>query len=277
MATYRELLFKLKKINSSKFNDEVISSLFLSTSNFNDKVALSLSLDSEVQNEEKLLSKIEEVKNGVPYQYVIGHTTFLKSTIHVDKNVLIPRQETEQLVLDLADFCKKTFQNKHISIIDIGTGSGCIAIELAKRINADISASDISKNALKVAKENANDNNLKIKFYESDVFASIPSQKFDVIVSNPPYILNESTVDASTLKYEPHLALFASPNTYFYERIFMESKSYLANEFILAFEIGEDMENNLTDLVKQYFPSCHFEFRKDIYNRIRFLYIICKQ
>ena len=140
-------------------------------------------------------------------------------------------------------------------------------------INDKISV-DLSKKAIEITKQNALNNNAKITTVESDLFDNLNNEKFDVIVSNPPYIDDENTIDPQVLKYEPKLALLAKPSTLYYEKIFLRANVFLEKRFILAFEIGENMEEQLMDLVDKYFPGSNYYFVKDIYKKTRFLYIL---
>ena len=131
-------------------------------------------------------SAIKELEKGVPVQYIVGNVDFYGNTINVNPSVLIPRFETELLVEKSINYIRKLFDNE-VSIIDIGTGSGCIAISIAKELKCDVSAVDISMDALEVAKNNARDNNVSVNFMYSDVFSDV-SGVYDVIISNPPYM-----------------------------------------------------------------------------------------
>ena len=111
-------------------------------------------------------------------------------------------------------------------------------------------------------------NKTNVGIYKSDLFKSVPSKKYDVIVCNPPYILEPSTVDPSTFKYEPHIALFSSPDTFFYEEVFKAKDKYLNDKYLLAFEIGEEMEETLRILISKYFNDVQIIFKKDIYGKI---------
>lgn len=275
MATYRDYYFKLKNHGDKKiFTETVIFSLLMDVSSL-DKVALTLAFDTPVKDEEKLNDYIAKIESGIPYQYVLGYVEFLGEKYYVDENVLIPRLETEELVENTRDLIEKYFKNQHISILDMCSGSGIIGISLSKKFDASIDMVDISENANKIAKKNIELHKTNINIIQSNLFSDLPLKKYDVIVSNPPYIKDESTVDISTLKHEPHLALFASPQTYFYEEIFKQKDIYYKDKYILAFEIDEDMENDLTRLVKQYFKDeATYFFKKDLYLKTRYLFII---
>ena len=276
MATYREYLFKIKERDDSDlFPNTVIYALFMDVSGYSYTEQI-LHLDSKVKNEEKLKEHIEQVAKGVPYQYVLGYTEFNGHKYIVNKDVLIPRQETEQLVKNTLVLIEKHFKKQSISVLDMCSGSGVIGIEIKLNCDADVDLVDISSKANDVARENAILNKTNVTIYKSDLFRDIPSKKYDVIISNPPYIKSKDTVDKTTLKYEPHLALFASPQTKFYEEIFRAKNHFYQDKYILAFEIDEDMFGELENLVKQYFGSkVEYYFEKDLYNKDRYLYIIC--
>ena len=271
MPTYRDYYFSLKNNKEHNFTDTVIYALFSDVSGL-DKLSLIMRLDDEVKDVEKLDNYIERIKKGEPYQYVLGYTYFLDNKFYVNKDVLIPRQETEQLVLNTAKLIKEKF-NRKVSVLDMCSGSGCIGISLAKLIDAEIDMVDISLEANKIAEENNKLNKTNCRIYQSDLFSNVPLKKYDVIISNPPYIKSKETVDKSTLEYEPHMALFATPQTKFYEEIMVKCSDFLTKNGLLAFEIDEDMEDSLKELINKYLPESDYKFEKDIYNKLRFLYI----
>lgn len=274
MSSYRDYYFSLKKNTNYNFTDTIIYALFADVSK-KDNTYILTHFDEEIINREKLDKYIDRIIKGEPYQYVLGYTYFLGNKFYVNKDVLIPRQETEQLVLNTIHLVEEIFDHK-ISILDMCSGSGCIGISLAKELDADVDMVDISIKANEVAKMNNELNKTKCRIIESDMFRNLTPKKYDLIISNPPYIKDESTVDYSTLMNEPKLALFASPQTKFYEEIMVKCSDFLAKNGILAFEIDEDMEDSLTKLVNKYFPHDEHFFKKDIYNKLRFLYIIRK-
>lgn len=219
-------------------------------------------------NLEDILNNID---NGYPIQYLIGNVYFYNSIINVDKRVLIPRPETEYLVEKTIKLAKQIF-NKKINIIDLGTGSGCIAISLKKELNANLIAYDISNDALAVAKENAKLNNIKIKFYNKDI--TIPlKNNYDIIISNPPYIGKKDFLAENVKKYEPNVALFASDNgIYFYKEIIKNNISKLNKNGFMAFEIGENQKNELEKYLKS-IGITNYKFEKDMVGKNRYLFI----
>lgn len=211
------------------------------------------------------------IEKGYPVQYIIGNVEFLDCIIDVDKRVLIPRFETEYFVSKIIDYAKIKF-NKKISIIDLGTGSGCIAIALKKFLNCEVTATDISKDALNVAKKNAQRNNVKINFLEQDIIEPL-NNLYDIIVSNPPYISNDGYVEEKVLKFEPHLALFApDKGLYFYKKIISNNLKNLNKPGLMAFELG-DHQMPILKKYLQSFGNIKYEFTKDLTGRIRYLFI----
>ena len=223
--------------------------------------------------ENKLKEGIERLQNGEPVQYIVGNVNFYGNEIKVNKNVLIPRFETEELVEYTISYIKKMFKEK-INIIDLGTGSGCIAITLKKKINSNVSAIDISKEALEVARENAKKNKVEINFIQNDMLDNI-SDKFDVIISNPPYISKNEEIQDIVRKNEPYLALYAdNEGLYYYEKIIKQSKKNLKEKFIIAFEIGYMQGDKIKKLAEQNYPKAEVVLKKDLQGKDRFIFII---
>lgn len=213
------------------------------------------------------------LESGYPVQYIIGHVDFYDCLINVDQNVLIPRFETEYLVDDLLKLMKR---NNFVSpnIIDIGTGSGCISIALKKNYNCKITAIDNSKEALSLARQNAIQNNVNINFLYNDIETFTTNEKFDILVSNPPYVPYEDEVDPKT-KYEPQNAIFATENgLYFYKLILQKSKHILNSYNIIAFEVGDGQFASIKQLAKDIYPNANIILKKDLANKERYIYII---
>ncbi len=224
---------------------------------------------------ENLDEAIERYKNGEPVQYIIGNVNFYGNTIKVNKNVLIPRFETEELVEKTIKRIKNKF-DQQINILDLCTGSGCIAITLKKELNSNITATDISIDALEVAKENIKLNNVDIKLIESNLFSNI-NDKFDCIISNPPYISYDEEIDDIVKNNEPNIALYAPNNgLYFYEEILKNIKKHLNDRFIIAFEIGYKQGNGLIKIADKYLNNVNISVEKDLQGRDRFLFIESK-
>ncbi len=217
---------------------------------------------------------IDKLNQNYPVQYLIGNVDFYGYRINVNDNVLIPRFETETLVYKTLEYLKK-YNLTNAKVLEIGTGSGCIAITLKKELaTLDLTAIDISHLALEVAESNANQNQADINFLVADIFNYNPSIKYDVIISNPPYIASDEIIDPKC-KYEPKQALYASDSGLaFYKHIIKSCSSYLANKSILAFEIGYKQGEYLSSYAKQYFPDALITIEKDLANKNRYLFII---
>ena len=237
---------------------------------------LSTHLDDEIKDNDKFEFAIDRYLNGEMMEYIFNKAYFLSMPFYVDKNVLIPRQETEQLVLRTLDLILNIFGNEQITIADVCTGSGIIGLSLKKALNnADVYLTDISKEALGVANKNSLLLKQDVHLFEGDLLEPLIQNnvRCDVIVCNPPYISDSSTIDKKTWEQEPHLALLASPNTFFYEKLLKEYTKIVNDRYLIAFEIGEDMEESLAKLVDKYYSNVEYFFEKDIYGKTRFLFI----
>lgn len=216
---------------------------------------------------------INRLKNGEPIQYIIGDVNFYGNTIKVDKNVLIPRFETELLVDKTIKKAKEIFPNKKIDIIDMGTGSGCIAVSLKKELNCLIDAIDISREALNVASSNAKINNVDINFINSDM-TTYRDKKYDLIISNPPYIRHDEEIMDIVKNHEPHIALYAEDNgIYFYKKI-IDSIPYITKDkYLVCFEIGCTESQDIVDYIKKHLKDINISVEKDYNNLDRFIFI----
>ena len=225
--------------------------------------------------EDSIEEAIKRLENGEPVQYIVGDVDFYGNIIKVNKNVLIPRRETEELVEKTMEYVKKIFPNQKINMLDIGTGSGCIPITLKKYFpNNNISAIDISQEALEVAKENAKSNNVEINFIHSNIFENVTGT-YQCIISNPPYLKEDEEIMDIVKNNEPHLALYAPNNgLYFYEEILKEANKYLDNKFIIAFEIGETQGQDILTIAGNYFPKAQLILEKDLQHLDRFVFVI---
>lgn len=218
---------------------------------------------------------ISRLNSGIPVQYIVGNVDFYGRNFIVNENVLIPRFETEELVDRTIRIIRKKF-SEPVKILDLCCGSGCIGITLSLELGVDVDASDISSDALKVARENCSNNSASVNFYLSDLFHSL-NGKYDVIVSNPPYISYDEEIDDVVYNNEPHLALFAlNDGLYFYEEILKNCDKYLNDKFLIAFEIGYTQGERVRDLAFKYLGDVSVSIEKDLSNRDRFVFIFSK-
>ena len=274
MSTNRELFFKYRK---QGIPDRVIYFSLEECNDF-DHLLLTQNFDQEIRDEKRFVSAMDRYQNGEMIEYVFNKAYFLNKQFYINKTVLIPRQETEQLVLSSIRMIKEMFSDVKITTVDLCTGSGIIGISIANEFKYNrIILADISPEALAVAKVNIDKNSLNsnISILEGDLLEPLLKEniKADVIICNPPYIENPMTIDERTWKQEPHLALLAKPATCFYERVLKDLAKITNDRFLVCFEIGEDMEMALTDLVNKYCPESLYFFEDDIYGKRRFLFI----
>ena len=218
---------------------------------FSNKLSEELSVEQENRYFDLINKNINE---DTPLSHLVGFDYFYDRKFKVTRDVLSPRIETEELIYKVLEYIKKSKKDS-FKILDLCTGSGIIAITLKKEIvekYTEIVASDISEKALSIAIENANNNNANITFIKSDLFDNI-SGKFDLIISNPPYISykDKITIKDSVLNYDPHLALFAEEDgIYFYRKIIENAVHYLSKDGVIFFEIGYDQKEKIFELGK---------------------------
>ncbi len=219
-------------------------------------------------------NSIKRIMNNYPIQYLLGTTNFYGYDFHVNENVLIPRFETEELVENTINYINNYFPG-NIRVIDLGTGSGCIGITLKKKIpELNITCLDISDKALEIAKQNAKKLDVDINFVQGDMLDNI-NEKFNVIISNPPYISEDEVIEDIVKDNEPHLALYAKDDgLYFYDKILSTCKKNLEDKFLIAFEIGMTQKEKVIDLAKKHLGhdiTC--ECKKDLSGKDRMIFI----
>lgn len=267
------------RLSSSYSIEEVESMFFLLAEHRLNLKRIDFILNSDIEitkeNQSYFKKTIENLLKEIPIQYIIGEAHFYGMKFNVNSNVLIPRQETEELV-DWIIKDTNQLKKEKITILDIGTGSGCIAISLAKHIkNAQVYAIDISKEALKVAQTNASKNNINVNFaHENILTCNSLTQKFDIIVSNPPYVreLEKNEIKKNVLENEPHLALFVNDQNplLFYDAIGNFAKKNLTQNGVLYFEINQYLGIETLNLIKDKgFTS--IKLKKDLNNNNRML------
>ena len=227
----------------------------------------------EKNKEEQYFSAIKILKKGIPIEHITHQKEFMKLNFFVDKNVLIPRQDTEILVEEVIKIAQKTNAKK---ILDLCTGSGAIAVSLAKYLpQSEITAIDISNDALKIAKKNAVSNNVEnqITFVNSDMFTNLNEEKFDIIVSNPPYIKTNviEKLDIQ-VKNEPYIALDGGKDGLdFYKKIINESYRYLKYKGYLCLEIGFDQKIDVIEFIENTEKFVNTYSKKDLFDNDRII------
>jgi len=236
---------------------------------------LNYKLNTEQEKEFKEL--IDAVKNDKPIQYVLGSVNFYGLELIVNENVLIPRFETEQLVEQTIKLINAKFRDKHISILDLCTGSGAIGLRLKSEYPSNnVTLSDISAKALEVASKNRDKLNLECDIIQSDLFEKI-SNKYDLIISNPPYIKEGEEIEDIVKNNEPSMALYGGKDGLdYYERILKEIKNYLNDEFLIAFEIGCTQKDDVSRLAYRYLDNIEIYSKEDLSGRDRMIFIVNK-
>ena len=220
------------------------------------------------------LSQFQRFLDGEPIQYILGETEFLGLNFSVDKRVLIPRQETEEVVTQAYLRALQTFGDSAINVADVCCGSGVMGITLAKKLKVRyLFMSDISEDAIEVAKTNAKRNDVIANFFVGDACDELvkAGAKVDLLVANPPYILNKDEVDKSVLENEPHIALFADGELTVYKHIFEALPKIKNKRLLCVFEIGYDLKEKLTKLLEKTVKNATFGFVKDINGKERIL------
>ncbi len=228
-------------------------------------------LCQKYDNLEEVIAKIDE---GYPIAYLIGDVSFYGYPFKVNENVLIPRFETETLIEKTIKLIK-SLNLENSNLIDLGTGSGVIAITLKKEIpSLNITAIDKSKEALKVAIENSKLNNVNVDFQNQDIFNYELPENISIVISNPPYIEEDSNYNQNVL-YEPKEAIFVSNTNplIYYEQILKIAKEQITKKHLIAFEIDEDHKEDMHKLCKKYFPSDNIVIEKDLAGKTRYAFI----
>ena len=280
METYNQLLFKYKnELRENNISDQT-SKLFLFELCNELDIDLYMNIDSEAN--EVIIKKynegIKRILNQEPMNYVLGYCWFFGYKFIVSNDVLIPRYETEELVVNTLSYIDNYYESYDtIDLIDVGTGSGAIAISLAcEEPKLKVSASDISAGAIDVAKKNAKTNNSNVEFMVGSMLDPFINNniKVDIIVSNPPYIPSSETLESSVVDFEPNIALFGGEDgLYFYNEILSKASLVLNDNGLIAFEIGFDQAVNITNLAKKYFNNSKIDVVKDINGKDRMLFI----
>ena len=276
MRTYNDLLIEYKKVFNEK--ETLRDFLFELCNEYNINLYLKKDNIADERVEKRFIEGVHRLANNEPMNYILGYSYFYGYKLKVNKDVLIPRYETEELVGNILSYVDEYYKNDtHIVLADIGTGSGAIAIALKKEEDKlDVYASDISKEAIEVAKTNAKENNVDIKFLIGSMLDPIIENniKLDILVSNPPYIKEDEVLEKSVKDYEPNIALFGGDDGLkFYRIIFENASKVMKDKGFLFFEIGYDQKEHLSSLARQYFKDADISVLKDINKKDRMLVI----
>ncbi len=281
MPTYKEIL----RINEqyaldNQKEDSGVKLLLLHFAKI-DSTELLLSLDDEMPEalyQDFLYGVDRYVAKNIPVQHIIGHQDFYGYCFVVNSDVLIPRFETEELLGNILIYSEELFGEDKVSVVDIGTGSGCLAITIdLEEKNMEVTATDISDKALKVAKENNKALGAKVKFLQGDLFEPLQGMKFDMLVSNPPYIPNKEFVEGLVKDNEPNVALFGGEDGLdFYRAIIKDAESILNDRYIIAFEHAFNKAKELKKIIKKHLKNVEIIQKKDLQGKDRMTFIIKK-
>lgn len=282
MSTYHAILKNAqKRMEDAGYGEQAALLYMLELTN---KEAHNLYMEFEEEMDKDIETAYEAGINrllkGEPLGHVLGFEWFYGYRFHVGPDVLIPRPETEELVANVLAAYDEYFSTvENVTAVDIGTGSGAIAISLKKEEeNIHMMATDISENAVTIAKQNADENEAVVNFMVGDMLEPLIDRnlKVDILISNPPYIPQEEQMEHSVVDYEPHVALFGGEDGLkFYRIIFENASKVLKERAMMAFEMGYNQKEALTAEARKYFPDAKIEVLKDMSgkNRMLFIYI----
>ena len=284
MASYREVLKKAQ--GKMEAADRGEQAAFLYLLQFTNKEAHNLYMEYDEEMPQTQIDEfeagVERLVEGEPLGHVLGFEWFYGYRFKVNEDVLIPRPETEELVAYILAAYDEYFKDTlNVTAVDVGTGSGAIAVALKKEEpNIHILASDISEMACRIAKQNAQDNDAVVEVLCGDMLEPLIERniKVDILISNPPYIPSDEAMEDSVVNYEPHVALFGGEDGLkFYRIIFEHAKKVLKDKAMMAFEMGYNQKEALSAEARKYFPDAKIEVIKDMSgkNRMLFIYLNC--
>jgi len=276
--TNRELFFLLKSKKENDYvSDSLIYNILIYVNKYKDFTELILNFDNEIKVTNKVKKIFNRVNKGEPFEYIINEYKIQNLTLYINKNVLIPREETIELVNKSIDFLEKE-KDKNLLGCDLCTGSGIIALLIKEKFkNFKMYATDNRKKALNVARKNATKNNLEITFLLGNrVLPLIKNNiKLDFLISNPPYVDDLKTIDKNVMDYEPLSSIYTKHGLRFYINIFKNYKKIMNDHFYIFLETNFNQKKDLEVLVKKYFDenNINYYFIKDFYGKDRFLII----
>lgn len=284
MASYREVLKKAQVKMEAADRGEQAAFLYLLELTNKEAHNLCMEYDEEMPQAQidEFEAGVERLVEGEPLGHVLGFEWFYGYRFKVNEDVLIPRPETEELVAYILAAYDEYFKDTlNVTAVDVGTGSGAIAVALKKEEpNIHILASDISEKACRIAKQNAQDNDVVVEVLCGDMLEPLIERniKVDILISNPPYIPSDEAMEDSVVNYEPHVALFGGEDGLkFYRIIFEHAKKVLKDKAMMAFEMGYNQKEVLSAEARKYFPDAKIEVIKDMSgkNRMLFIYLNC--
>jgi len=283
MNTIRDLLLTAEKKASLAGKEESAIKLLMQHASGKEGYELIANLDDILTTEQINLFQSNVIKyldENIPIQHLIGFETFYGYEFKVNNDVLIPRFETEELVSKVLELYDEHFERADVDVVDIGCGCGAIGITLALEVpTMKVMITDISEAALAVANENAMNLGADVELLQSDMLNGLieENKKFDILVSNPPYIPQTEVVDSLVYDNEPHLALFGGEDgLYFYREILRNAGQILKNPNIIAFEHAYHHRDGMAKLVNEFFPDSEFETIKDMQGKDRITVIVNK-
>lgn len=281
MKTYRALLKEKEQYALDHQKEPSAVKLLLLHVSEKSNEQLFLELDETMPKKQvELFEKLAKqyVEEGYPVQHLIGFEYFFGYPFIVNEDVLIPRYETEELAQNILLYYDEFFDGENITAVDIGTGSGCLAIAIdLEEPHIAMFATDISDKALRVASQNNELLKANVTFLQGDMLQPIMEQKFDLLISNPPYIPNEEYVEALVKDHEPHVALFGGLDGLdFYRQILKDADNILQPKFMMAFEHAFDKAIELKKLILSYFPNATVIQKKDMQGKDRMTFVFQK-
>ena len=274
---YHQSLKQLKNVQIEEINVRI---LLCEINGLNSMSDFYIHKDDEIKDLRRFNEYFERFLKGEPIQYILKKSNFYGYDFYVDKRVLIPRMESEEVISYAIDKYYELFDLDQPTIVDVCCGSGCLGITLSRCLNAKkLYLSDISQNALDVVKKNLGIHGLEGELFKGDCLSEVIKNnvKCDVLIANPPYIIKKEDVDEAVKKHEPHVALFSNKKLSVYDHIISNLTKVANKPFLAIFEIGYDIKPMLDVMVRKYLPKAEYEFAKDINGNFRILSIYLKK
>ena len=274
MTLYEVYKDSIKKLKNPDVDEISVRILLCHNNGIKSMSGFYIHKNENIRDFPMFLKQFDRFLNGEPIQYILSETEFLGLDFYVDKRVLIPRQETEEVVTQAYLRALQYFGDNVINVADICCGSGIMGISLAKKLKVRyLFMSDISKDAIEVAKINSHKNDIVANFFVGNACDELikAGAKVDLLVANPPYILNKDEVDESVLRYEPQIALFADESLSVYKDIFKALPKLKNKRMLCVFEIGYDLKEKLAKLLEKTVKNATYGFVKDINGKERIL------